>query len=100
MPNVVMDEKPGKAYIEFLSFDLAKEAYSEISMENSNFKLKIIKNEKIKDNEPVKKFTKKTEPCEVTKILEDAGIKPETKDDEFNNLDSLDKMEALLMAKF
>merc|ERR1711957_39594 len=50
VPKVSMRPKPGKAYVEFLDFESAKEAFDEISQENVDLKLKLITEEKSKVN--------------------------------------------------
>ena len=95
VPNVVMDSKPGKAYIEFLTFTWAKKAYDEISEEKNAFKLKLVTEDKSGD----KPTHKQQKVCEVDRILGEAGITTSESGLETNKPTSLDDMEALLMAK-
>ena len=54
VPHVSMAKKPGRAFIEFLDFESAKQAYEEISLEKNDFKLRLIKDEKVKGKEDKK----------------------------------------------
>lgn len=47
-----MGKKPGKAYVEFLDFESAKEAFDEISEENVDLKLKLISEDKVTNSVP------------------------------------------------
>mmetsp|Transcript_24659 Transcript_24659/g.21888 ORF Transcript_24659/g.21888 Transcript_24659/m.21888 type:complete len:230 (+) Transcript_24659:63-752(+) len=93
-PHVVMDSKPGKAFIEFLDLQSAKIAYEEISEEKNDFKLKLMTTEKVKLKR--KEFSKA---IDVDDILKEAGITITNRDLEFENLGSLEEMEEVLLKK-
>ena len=90
-----MDSKPGKAYIEFLTFTWAKSAYDEISVEKNSFKLKLVTEEKVGE----KQTHKKQKVWEVDRILEEAGVKIPDELNDTGNKGSLTDLEAMLMAK-
>ena len=89
-----MDSKPGKAFIEFLDLPSARSAYDEISQENNDFKLKLITNDKIKEKRNIQIIQTDTD-----SILKQAGAVLEKRDTEFEQLESLEIMEEVLMKR-
>lgn len=72
---------------------MLNKAYEEISEEKNDFRLKIIKSNKVQEKKEIKKDK------EIDQILKEAGAKLGKRDEEFENIDSFEKMEEIIIAK-
>jgi len=92
VPKVTMRSKPGKAYVEFLDFESAKEAFDEISQENIDLKLKLITEEKSKVTKAIP--SKNEEDSKMEEIFNSV-----TATKEFGLSQTLEEMEQILIDK-